>query len=192
MSHHCRRGYPCLRAALGNPFQFIAEVLCGMPSIVRFLGQTFLYPAIQCRRRHRLKGRDGRRVVLQNCPDHTRLAVALERFLPGRHFVDDCAKRKDIGPSIDFSAFDLLRSHVLQRPDSIPPALSTARSQWAAAKAEHSPEQLLVSTWLTRSPAAACIDGESLWIARGYDGDLGRWEGGTRTRPCSWPRRFRV
>jgi len=57
------------------------------PSIVRFLGQTFLHHAMQSRWSHRLKRRDSRRFSLQNRSDYTRLTLALARSLTRGHLV---------------------------------------------------------------------------------------------------------
>ena len=58
-----------------------------------------------------------RRIVFENRRDQTGLARALERAAARHHFVDNCAKCKNIGPIVDPSTFELLWRHVLDRAD---------------------------------------------------------------------------
>ena len=102
-----------LRASLGDPLQFVADITGCLPSFLWLLGETFFHYAVQRRRRHRLKRRHGGRFAFQYRRNQTRLALSLKRPLARRHLVHHRAKRKDVGARIHFLVFELFRGHVL-------------------------------------------------------------------------------
>lgn len=55
-----------------------------------------------------------RRLARQNRRDHAGLGLALKRFVRRGHFVEHCAKGKNIGADIGFLALQLLGRHVLE------------------------------------------------------------------------------
>ena len=66
----------------------------------------------------RLDRRDRRRFGVHDRADQARLALALERLLPGHHLVDDGAEREDVRARVSVFPFELLGCHVLQRAEN--------------------------------------------------------------------------
>jgi hypothetical protein len=96
---------------------YIARTL---PPVIAILPQAFLHHAVERWRCHRLKRGHRRRVTFQNRRNQAGLALALERSLSSRHFVDHCAKRKDVRARIQFFPFQLFWGHGLQSSNNCP------------------------------------------------------------------------
>ena len=59
----------------------------------------------------------GGRVRSRIARDQARLALALERLLARQHLVEHRAEREDVRARVGLAAFELLRRHVLKRPE---------------------------------------------------------------------------
>ena len=56
-------------------------------------------------------------IAVEHGSDHAGTTRPANAWRARRHLVDDGAERKDVGPRIDRSSFELLRSHVLERAE---------------------------------------------------------------------------
>ena len=109
-----------LRSALRDPLQLAPEIRGVLPAVLRVLRQGLLHDVVERRRRHRLNLRDRRRLVAQDRGDERRLRRTTERLLAGRHLVKHAPEREDVGARVGLSPLQLLRRHVLERPEDRP------------------------------------------------------------------------
>jgi len=79
-------------------------------------GQTLAQHAVDRRWRHFCHRR---RVAFQNCGDHAGRTRSAERELPGQHFIEHQAKRKDVTSRVGLLALQLLWRHVIQRSNNL-------------------------------------------------------------------------
>ena len=91
-----------------------------LPPLVGILDQTTANQPLKRRRRQRLPCGDRLRLGRQDRSDETRFRFAFERALAGGHLIEHCAEGEDVGTGVDFSSFELLGRHVLERPDQHP------------------------------------------------------------------------
>ncbi len=103
-----------------DPLELQPDVVGRLPAGLRLLHQTNSDDSIQGRRAHRLDLRDRLRLGGHDGRDERRLARARERFLPGRHLVENRPEREDVRPRVGVLAFELFRRHVLERPQDRP------------------------------------------------------------------------
>src|SRR5262249_31949454 len=103
--------------AFADPLQFASQVPCALPPVVHALCQAFANDVIERRRRQRFGNSDRGWFLFQDGRGNAQLSLALERFLPGERFIENCAQRENVAPAIEFLAFHLLRRHVLERAD---------------------------------------------------------------------------
>src|SRR5215831_7520470 len=89
-----------------------------MPPLCRILREAPLDDVIQSEWESRNDARGYRWINRQNRRYQTSLAFSLESSAARDHFVEHRAKRKDIGTGVGVLAFELLRRHVLQRPEN--------------------------------------------------------------------------
>ena len=87
-----------LRAALADPLELELHVVRGLEAVLGSFERQVAIEAVEGRRRHRRDRRDRRRAVLQDRADQARLALAVERLLPGRHLVEDRPEGEDVAP----------------------------------------------------------------------------------------------
>src|SRR6516164_3853164 len=104
------------RRRLRQPSQLQADIVAGMPAVLRVLCQADADHVFQPGWGRRFDCADGLRFFLQDRGHHADATFTVEGPPPGGHFVQHGAKRKDIAAAIAKPTFELLRSHVLERP----------------------------------------------------------------------------
>ena len=108
------------RAALRDPLQLAAEIPRALPPVLRVLRQRLPDHPVQRRRRRRHHRRHRRRLLLHDRRDQRRLRRPRERLPPRRHLVQHAPEREDVRPPVRFLPLQLLRRHVLERPQDRP------------------------------------------------------------------------
>src|SRR3954447_14807474 len=95
---------------IAPPSEFPRHVAHVLPATLAILLETAPHDMLEHRLR-RLKSRR-RRFAAGNCRDDGQWRLAVERFTPGQHFVQDTAERKNVGAVISGIAIELLWRHV--------------------------------------------------------------------------------
>ena len=111
-----RRGHASRRSAFRDPAELEQKIVGGVESVVGIFGQTRADDAVERRWRERPHLAHRRRRVLQDRAEQARLVLAGERLAARQHLEQHGAKREDVGARVRFLALDLLRRHVLKRP----------------------------------------------------------------------------
>src|SRR5688572_359549 len=91
------RGWGCLRALTGKPFQLPHDVARGLPALVGILRQTSLHQVVELRWGERLACGEGLWIRGHDRRDEARLTGALERLPAGDHLVEHRGERKNVG-----------------------------------------------------------------------------------------------
>ena len=104
----------------GDPSEHPSNVADALPSFLRVLRKAAVGDVAEPAGYKRLTRGDGRRPILQDGGNDARRRLPSKRPRPGRHLVDDRAKRPDIAARISVFAFQLLRRHVLHGPENRP------------------------------------------------------------------------
>ena len=91
-----------------------------------FLRETRVHQTVE-RRGASGRGGEGRRIAARGWPRRAWLWSRRECALSGQHFVEHCAKRKQIGARVGFLAAHLFRRHVRDRADERPVERQRAR-----------------------------------------------------------------
>ena len=107
-------GHGCWRL-LHRPDERCLQIARGLKPLIRILRQRAPHHAFQ-----RWRHRERRRLPFQNRRDHAGRALAFERPLAREHLVQHAAEAEQIAARIRLLALQLLRRHVLQRPDNLP------------------------------------------------------------------------
>ena len=107
-------------SAFGDPLEIQQQIVRALHALVGILREARADDAIERGVHQRLRGRDRRRVLLQNRAEETRLALADERAPAREHLVEDAAKRPDVRARVGLFALHHLRRHVLIRSENRP------------------------------------------------------------------------
>ena len=91
-----------------------------LPAPFRILGQAASHQALEGGRSQRLQGRERRRLRGEDGRDEARLALPLERPAARRHLVEHGAEGEQVAARVGRLPLELLRCHVLHRPDHRP------------------------------------------------------------------------
>ncbi len=107
-------GHSRLRFPFCDPLQLQLDIVHILESFVRIFGDTGFDDPVQRWRRHRLHGRDERRVPFQHRSHNAGCVFAFKRPFSRGHLIQYGTQRKDIAPLTDLFAFHLLWRHVLE------------------------------------------------------------------------------
>ena len=141
-----------LNSAARQPFQLIAKIARGLPSIIRILRQTSGNQSIHCGRGNGLQLRDRLWSVFQDRAHHADGALSIESLSTGQHFVKDGAESKDVGTRVGLGAFELFGRHVMDAAQdcSLGRRVHSSlvlRRDWTQSET--------AATWPDRNPAAS-------------------------------------
>ena len=112
-----RRRQAHLRAAFRDPLKLQLDVVGRLEPVVRLLRHAGLDDAVEGRRCHRRDRRDRSWLAFQDRRDQARAALAGKRLLARSHLVQHAAQGEDVGAGVGLLALELLRGHVLERPE---------------------------------------------------------------------------
>lgn len=97
--------------------------------MLRILGQRLRHHAVDGRRETRSSRGKVRRQVVLVCPQQRHVIVALEHGAARKGLIDDAGEVVQIAPTVYRPAGDLLRGHVFQGADELPPVVEDASSR---------------------------------------------------------------
>ena len=100
---------------IDNPSQLSGDISNAVPSQLGIFLEASHNHVLELLRDERLLFPNRRRLALENRRGQARRALAVERLRAGEHFIEDGAKRENVGPGVRLEPFDLLGRHVLQR-----------------------------------------------------------------------------
>ncbi len=103
--------------AVAQPRQLAEQVACGLPTVVRILGQARRHQTLRAQVRRAVAAWRAGRLEREDRRDQVRLRLGGEGARAGEHFVEHRAEGEQIGARIGFLASHLLGRHVRERAD---------------------------------------------------------------------------
>jgi hypothetical protein len=113
-----RIGVALLASERIMPEELQADVVSGLKPLVGILCQAGAADVNESRRRGRLERRDQRRILFPDGGSNGDARFSFNSALPGGHFIEHSAERKNVAAGAGLFSVDLFGRHVLQRADN--------------------------------------------------------------------------